>query len=32
MDDSLLNPIQAEEVGVRVDIRAKHYYPDDPSA
>ena len=27
--DSLLNPIQAEEVGVRVDKRPKRYYPND---
>ena len=27
MSDSLLNPIQSEEVGVRVDLRPKLYYP-----
>ena len=32
MDDLLLNPIQAEEVGVRFDTCPKRYYPDDPSA
>ena len=32
MDDSLLNPIQAEEEGVRVDTRPRRYYHDDPSA
>ena len=29
MEDSLLNPIQAEEIGVRVDTRPTRYYPDD---
>ena len=29
MNDSLLNPIQAEEVGVHVDIRPRRYYPED---
>ena len=29
MNDSLLNPIQAEEVGVRIDIRPRRYYPED---
>ena len=29
MSDSLMNPIQAEEVGVRVDTRPTRYYPDD---
>ena len=29
MSDSLMNPIQAEEVGVRVDARPKRYYPED---
>ena len=28
MNDSLLNPIQAEEVDVRIDIRPKRYYSD----
>ena len=28
MEDSLINPIQAEEIGVQVDIRPQHYYPD----
>ena len=32
MEDSLANPIQAEEIGVRVDTRPKRYYPDDPMA
>ena len=32
MNDSLMNPIQAEEVDVRVDVRPKQYYPDDPFA
>ena len=27
MTDSLLNPIQAEEVGFSVDTRLKQYYP-----
>ena len=27
MSDSLMNPIQVEEVGVRVDTRPKRYYP-----
>ena len=31
MDDLLLNPIQADEVGVQVDTRPKRYYPYDPS-
>ena len=31
MDDSLMNPIQVEEVEVRVDTRPKRYYPDDRS-
>ena len=31
MEDSLLNPIQAEEAGVRVDIRPRQYYPEDVS-
>ena len=26
MQDSLSNPLQSEEVGVRVDLRPKHYY------
>ena len=29
MSDSLMNPIQAEEIGVRVDTRPKRYYPDE---
>ena len=29
MSNSLLNPIQAEEVGVRVDTRQKRYYPNE---
>ena len=29
MTDSLMNPIQAEEVEVRVDTRPKRYYPND---
>ena len=29
--DSLLNPIQAEKVGIRVDTRPKPYFMDDPS-
>ena len=32
MEDYLANPIQAEEIGVRVDTRPKRYYPDDPMA
>ena len=28
MEDSLLNPIQAEEVGVQIDTRPQRYYPD----
>ena len=27
MDDSLQNPIQCEEAGVRIDLRARKYYP-----
>ena len=29
MSDSLLNPIQAEKVGILVDTRPKQYYPND---
>ena len=29
MSNSLLNPIQAEEVRVRVDTQPKRYYPND---
>ena len=29
MSNSLMNPIQAEEIGVRVDVRPKRYYPHD---
>ena len=29
MEDSLMNPIQAEEAGIRVDVRPKKYYPED---
>ena len=32
MNDSLLNPIQAEEEDVRVDLRPKRYYPSEPLA
>ena len=32
MDEFLLNLIQAEEVGARVDTRPKRYYLDDPLA
>ena len=28
MDDSLCNPVQCEEINVRVDIRPKSYYMD----
>ena len=28
MEDSLMNPIQAEEIGVRIDTRPQRYYPD----
>ena len=28
MEDSLINPIQAEEIGVQVDTRPQRYYPD----
>ena len=30
MRDSLLNPIQAEEQGINIDIRPHCYYPNDP--
>ena len=29
MQDSLANPIQSEEIGVRVDLRSRQYYGDD---
>ena len=29
MSDSLLNPIQAEEVGAHVDTQPRRYYPAD---
>ena len=32
MNDSLLNPIQSEENGVKIDIRPRLYYPDTTSA
>ena len=32
MNDSLLNPIQSEENDVRIDIRPRRYYPNDPLA
>ena len=32
MTDSLLNPIQCEEFGVRIDVRPKVYYPSSSSA
>ena len=32
MNDSLINPIQAEEHDVRIDIRPQKYYPNDPLA
>ena len=32
MEDGLANPIQAEENGVRIDIRPRAFYPDDKSA
>lgn len=32
MNDSLANPIQAEEEGVRIDLRPKRYYKDDVNA
>ena len=28
MEDSLMNPIQAEEIGVRIDTHHQRYYPD----
>ena len=31
LEDSLLNPIQAEEQGVNVDVRPRRYYPNDPN-
>jgi len=32
MWDSLLNPIQSEEVDIRMDVRPKKNYPNDPLA
>ena len=32
MVDSLVNPIQCEENGVRIDIRPQAYYPNCPTA
>ena len=32
MKDSLVNPIQSEEVDIRMDVRPKRYYPNDPLA
>ena len=32
MNDSLSNPIQSEEAGVRVDLRPKYYYNNDNQA
>ena len=32
MDDSLGNPIQSEEAGVRIDIQHKAYYPEEDTA
>ena len=29
MDDSLINPIQAEEAGIHIDLRPSKYYPSD---
>ena len=32
MQDSLINPIQSEEADIRMDVRPKRYYPNDPLA
>ena len=32
MQDSLMNPIQAEENGTKIDLRPSRYYPNDWSA
>ena len=32
MDDSLANPIQSEEHGVRIDLRPRKYYPNESTA
>ena len=32
IEDSLANPIQSEEIGIRVDLRPKVFYPNDPTS